>query len=43
VFTELLDPRYLRGENVPNEYLAAYYGAAATPSPRRWSRPRLGD
>jgi GT2 family glycosyltransferase/spore maturation protein CgeB len=26
---ELLDPRYLRGEHIPNQELAAYYSAAA--------------
>lgn len=34
---ELLDARYLRGEHVPNEELAAYYGAAAIVLNDHWA------
>jgi spore maturation protein CgeB len=34
---ELLDPRYLRGENVPNEDLAAYYSAASIVLNDHWT------
>ncbi|HEY6570172.1 MAG TPA: glycosyltransferase [Candidatus Limnocylindrales bacterium] len=34
---DLLDPRYLRGENVPNEELATYYSAASIVLNDHWS------
>jgi GT2 family glycosyltransferase/spore maturation protein CgeB len=37
---ELLDPRYLRGEHVPNERLAEYYAAASIVLNDHWSDMR---
>jgi spore maturation protein CgeB len=37
---ELLDPRYLRGDHIPNERLAAYYAAAAIVLNDHWADMR---